>query len=591
MKRFFIGPVLFLFIMCYDAMGQKLNDLTAFRKPGASWKIVGNIEADYQNENFINVQNGTGILVNTPAKKQKGSDLYTTQEYGDCDLSLEFLLPKNSNSGIYLQGRYEIQICDSWGRQHISASDNGAIYPGYDESRGVGNESFDGYTPRINASRAPGLWQKLFISFRAPQFDKSGKKTANAKILKIELNGTLIHENVELTHPTRGAVGDDEVPKGPLRIQGDHGAIAFRNIVVNNYYGEQPSFSGLKYSLYKGKFEFIPDYSEYEPELEANAEQLTTSFIPREEDFLVRYTADINIKQAGTYLFQRETNGGGYVKVNNEELSNLESYVTKPIYLEAGTYPFEMGYTKPYNWFPTSFGLKISSDNVREFLISDPKSLSRSFPDPIHIDPATHPMMRSFIDLPNGKRLVHAISIGGSQQLHYSYDLDNGVMFQGWRGNFLDAGNMWVGRGDGSSKPLSVPVYFNEAGFPVIKSNASDTAGRGFLNLGYETGKEQTTIFKYNAYGASIDDAIQILESGKGLRRKLTVTNGPGDLWYKITEGKNIERQGKSLFVIDDKTYFIELDDPKTAVTIKQIDGKYMMLAPLTSGLSYSILF
>lgn len=590
MKRFFIGSVLFLVILSFNARGQKLNDLAAFRKPGASWKIAGNVVTDYSSESFTWIQEGTGILVNIPSKKQKGSDLYTAQEYGDIDLNLEFLLPKNSNSGIYLQGRYELQLSDSWDQQHISASGNGAIYPRYDESRGAGNESFDGYAPRINVSRAPGLWQKLFISFRAPKFDKTGKKTANAKILKVELNGTLIHENVELSGPTRGGE-NNEVSKGPLRIQGDHGPAAFRNIVVNNYYGEQPSFSNLKYTLYKGKFEFIPDYSEYELEGEANTGQLTTSFIPREDEFLVRYTADINIKQAGTYLFLRETNGGGYVRVNNEELSNLESYVTKPIHLEAGTYPFEMGYTKPFNWFPTSFGLKVSSDNVREFLISDPKSLSRSFPDPVHIDPVTHPMMRSFIDLPNGKRLVHAISIGGAQQLHYSYDLDNGTMFQAWRGDFLDAGNMWVGRGDGSSKPLSLPVYFNEASFPVTGSNTADTAERKFLNLGYETGKDQTMIFKYNAYGASFDDAIQILESGKGLKRKLSVSNAKDGLWYKIAEGKNIEQQAKSLFVIDDKTYFVQLDDPKTAVTIKQIDGKYVMLVPLTNGLSYSIFF
>ncbi|MBO9573050.1 MAG: DUF1080 domain-containing protein, partial [Chitinophagaceae bacterium] len=526
------GLALFLICLKIAATAQngKILQLSDFNNPGPSWKTAAAVTAEYTSENFTGIQDGTGILVNQPTKKQKGADLYTKEEYGDFDLSLEYLIPKNSNSGIYLQGRYEIQIADSWGKQHISAFDNGGIYPSWDEKRGVGNESYDGSVPRINASRAPGLWQKLFISFQAAKFDNNGNKISNAKILKIELNGTLIHENIELMRPTRGAMSNNEVVKGPLRLQGDHGAVAFRNITVSNYYGQQPTFTDLKYSLYKGRFEFIPDYSEYEPEAEAKLDQLTTRFLTRADEFLIRYTGSVNIKQAGTYIFQRETNGAGYVKVNNQELSTLESYITKPIHLEAGTYPFEMGYTKPYNWFTTSFGLKVSSDNVREFLISDIKSLDRSFPDPVHIDPVAYPMMRSFIDLPNEKRLVHAISIGGADHLHYSYDLDNGALFQSWRGGFLDAANMWVGRGDGSSKALSTPVYFNNAELPVVKNN-NDTTGKNFLHIGYETAKDQTTTFKYNAYGATVTDAIQLLESGKGLKRTISASNADSLLY------------------------------------------------------------
>lgn len=572
--------------------GAALNDLQSFTN-AASWKMAAHVTADYSGETFSGIKEGTGIIVNAPTKKQKGTDISTKKEYGDVDISLEFLLPANSNSGIFLQSRYEIQLRDSWGKPHISAVDNGGIYPRYDSSRGTGNEEYEGYAPRINVSRAPGLWQKLSIAFQAPRFDANGKKTANAKILKIELNGTLIHENIELTGPTRGTHHNDEVAKAPLLIQGHNGPVALRNVLINDYYGAQPAFSDLTYSIYKGKFEFIPDYSEYEPEQESKIDQLTTSFLTREEDFLVRYTGKVHIKQAGTYLFLRETNGGGYVKVNNEHVSSLESYDTKPVQLEAGSYPFEMGYTKPYNWFPTSFGLKVSADNVREFLISDPKSLSRSFPDPVHIHAATHPMMRSFIDLPDGKRLVHAISVGGGQQLHYSYDLDNGALFQAWRGEFLDAGSMWVGRGDGSAKPLSAPIYFNKARFPLIVSEdiPTDTAGSAFHYLGYETATEQTTIFKYSAYGASIDDAVQIDPSGKELKRKVTAANAPGNLQFIIAEATNIEELAKGLFAVDDRTYFIRFDNPKTTVTIKDVEGKKLMIAPLTTILSYSIVF
>ena len=72
------------------------------------------------------------------------------------------------------------------------------------------------------------------ISFQAPRFDAEGKKIAAAKMLKVELNGITLHENVELLGPTRSSIAG-EVPKGPLMFQGDHGSVAFRNLVVKSF--------------------------------------------------------------------------------------------------------------------------------------------------------------------------------------------------------------------------------------------------------------------------------------------------------------------------------------------------------------------
>ena len=68
------------------------------------------------------------------------------------------------------------------------------------------------------------------MTFRAPRFDKDGKKTANAVFVKVVHNGKIIHENVEVTGPTRSAAFRDEKPLGPLMLQGDHGPVAYRNI-------------------------------------------------------------------------------------------------------------------------------------------------------------------------------------------------------------------------------------------------------------------------------------------------------------------------------------------------------------------------
>jgi len=144
--------------------------------------------------------------------------LLTTLEHGDCQLTLEFKVPKGSNSGVYFQGQYEVQILDSFGKadKDLKYGDCGGIY--------------NTAPPKTNASRMPGEWQTFDVIFQAPRFDEKGKKIANAKFVKVIHNGVVIHENVEVKSPTTAALGGPERANGPLMLQGDHGPVAFRNI-------------------------------------------------------------------------------------------------------------------------------------------------------------------------------------------------------------------------------------------------------------------------------------------------------------------------------------------------------------------------
>jgi len=153
-------------------------------------------------------------LVNTRAQ---GVDAYTKQEHGDCKLSLEFMVPKGSNSGVYLMGEYEVQILDSFGKEEVGPGDLGGIY---------------GYSaPKENAAKAPGEWQKMEIDFLAPKFEE-GKKVGNARFLKVVINGKTVQENVEVKAPTLSCLTGKEKPKGPLMLQGDHGPVAFRKMLL-----------------------------------------------------------------------------------------------------------------------------------------------------------------------------------------------------------------------------------------------------------------------------------------------------------------------------------------------------------------------
>jgi hypothetical protein len=78
----------------------------------------------------------------------------------------------------------------------------------------------------------PGQWQSFDVTFRAPRFDASGNKVANALFEKVIHNGVVVHENAEVTGSTRAAAYKDEKSTGPLMLQGDHGPVAYRNIWV-----------------------------------------------------------------------------------------------------------------------------------------------------------------------------------------------------------------------------------------------------------------------------------------------------------------------------------------------------------------------
>ena len=156
---------------------------------------------------------GTPGLVNVGT----GVDLYTNDKFGDCTISLEVMVPKGSNSGVYVMGEYEVQILDSWGKEKVTKGDMGGLY--------------NTAEPRKNASKKPGEWQTLEMVFQAPKFE-GDKKTANATFVKVVLNGETIHEHVEMQGPTPACLTGKESSTGPIMFQGDHGPVAFRNIKV-----------------------------------------------------------------------------------------------------------------------------------------------------------------------------------------------------------------------------------------------------------------------------------------------------------------------------------------------------------------------
>jgi len=201
-----------------DLSGWKLRD----DKADPTWKIVSSVKLDPANPKKLVGEGGGGaadsVLLRIPA--EKASDLVSEKNFGDCEVHLEFFLAKDSNSGVFLMGQYEVQITDSFGiaDNKLQAGECGGI-PWLK-------------APAINACKAPGEWQTLDIVFRAPKFDGAGKKTANARFVSITLNGKKVQENLEVPEPTGSELDGGEKPTGPLMLQGNEGVVAFRNVII-----------------------------------------------------------------------------------------------------------------------------------------------------------------------------------------------------------------------------------------------------------------------------------------------------------------------------------------------------------------------
>lgn len=149
-----------------------------------------------------------GVLINDPVnqegKRVNFGNLRTDREFEDFNLKLEVNVPEHSNSGVYLRGMYEIQVVDSYGKE-LDSHNMGGLY-----SR---------VAPVVAAERKGGEWQTMDI-------------TLCDRHVTVILNGKKIIDNQPAYGPTGGAMIADVFKPGPIYLQGDHGKVSYRNLVL-----------------------------------------------------------------------------------------------------------------------------------------------------------------------------------------------------------------------------------------------------------------------------------------------------------------------------------------------------------------------
>lgn len=573
----------------YTAM--PLDDLSAFRSPGSNWQIAGAVYADRATEHALTSEPGTGVLINQPSTSAR-DNLFTAFEHGDLELELDVMMPKGSNSGLYLQGRYELQLLDSWGVEYPRYSDMGGIYQRWDEARGAGQEGYEGHPPRQNAARAPGLWQHLYILFHAPRFDAAGRKTANAKLVKVELNGVVLHENVEVTGPTRGPAFADEGPTGPLMIQGDHGPLAFRNIRYKLYRDQQIHLTDLRYRTFEGVFEGLPDVSMLPPSQEGALDGLRWDLDGVEDQFARVIEGQVEVPASGLYAFdlslgwftgdphfQDKKIGGGVLEIGGQEVlrhPGVEQTAQATAMLEAGRQPFRLTYYKNRAWAAPRLALYAEGPGVPRQALNAPGTLSARGPSaPLAVEPQGEVrLLRSFI-MHGGTKKTRALSVGDPTGVHYTVDLGTGALLYAWRGPFLDTAPMWRSRGsDQLARPTGSVLTL--PGTPVVAGSAQPLVLQGYAldEAGHAT-------IDYEAGGVRVSDQMQPDPTGTYLMRTLhfEATNGAPDLSIQLAAGSAIEQLPDGSFAVDDHTYYIQAEG--ASPQIREAAGGQALVLPV----------
>ena len=183
----------------YD--GTNLDAWKRVKKSSHTWKITKNGALEV----------GKGNIV-------------TREKFTDSRIHLEFRTPlmphqhgqARGNSGIYIQGRYEVQVLDSFG-----------LDPHY---RGCG-AIYLVASPQINATLPPTEWQTYDIEFRAARFDQNGNKISSA-CLTVKHNGLLVHDQVQVHRPTKGYLDLEENQPAGIMLQDHHNPVQYRNIWI-----------------------------------------------------------------------------------------------------------------------------------------------------------------------------------------------------------------------------------------------------------------------------------------------------------------------------------------------------------------------
>lgn len=572
-----------------------LNNLEAFQSPANNWNIIGAAQAGY-NDTILNTAKGEGILFNNYNRSiqfQPGRNLMTKMEHGDMVIEMDIMIPKGSNSGIYLQSRYEVQINDSWGVKAPKQADMGGIYERWKNDKG-----YEGKAPMKNACLAPGLWQHLEISFQAPRFDASGKKSMDAKFNYVKLNGITLHENIYVSGPTRAAAFEDEKTYGPLMIQGDHGQIAIRNVKYAPQDELKAGLTNVSYQYFEKSAKTPEEAAKTKPNAQGQNVQLDARLASARDKYFIQFEGKLNVPVKDVYTFSMLYTGDGSLEIDGKKVIGPEwthtgGYpVDGTASLDAGDHSFKLWINKDVEWARTGLSLYIEKPNSRAVALHSPASMPERAPAPlIAVKAESQPeLIRSFM-MHNNRKLTHVLSVGDPSKVHYAYDLLQGSILQIWKGDFLNTTEMWHERGEPqTATPLGAPIVLSGTS-PIYDKTLTKDSIADYQYKGYTIAATGHPQFQYTFKKLSLQDQIVPADNSRGIKRTITVTGeGKDKTMIRIAQAKSITPLGNGLYSMGDQEFFVQLV-PGTFPRIENYQGGQVLLMNANDPIQYQLIW
>jgi hypothetical protein len=236
--------------------------------------------------------------------------------------------------------------------------------------------------------------------------------------------------------------------------------------------------------------------------------------------------------------------------------------------------------------------LYIEKANSRAVALHAPASIPERGPAPlIAVRSEKEPeIIRSFM-MHKNKKLTHVISVGDPSQMHYSYDLMQGGILQVWKGDFLNATDMWHERGEPqTASALGAPVVMAGTCPIYEKTNKLDSIA-DYQYKGYTLNELRQPTFNYDYKKIKVQDKITPNEKLKGLNRLITVSGeGKEKLMVRIGHGSAITPLGSGLYGINNQAYYIQIA-PGIVPKIESYNNQLVLLLPASEPIQYQIIW
>jgi hypothetical protein len=436
------------------------------------------------------------------------------------------------------------------------------------------------------------------ISFQAPKFDASGKKTHSAKFIFVKLNGITLHENIIVSGPTRASAFEDEKAYGPISFQGDHGVIAIKNIRYAPQEELKASLSDLRYAYFEKSAKTPEEAAKTKPTSSGVTPVLDSRLASARDLFFLQFEGKLKLPVKDNYTFTMLYSGDASLEIDGKPVivptwNHLGGYpVVASAMLDAGEHQFKLWINKELNWSSPGLSLFIEKPNSRAVALHTPASMPERIPAPLIAVQAdgSPELVRSFMEH-NNRKLTHVLSVGDPHQVHYAYDLLQGGILQVWKGDFLNATEMWYERGEPQTASALGAAKTLAGNCLIYNPSLTKDSVTAYQYKGYTLGGNGLPTFKYEYQNLQLQDHIQAMDNSRGLSRTIHIEGSQlENMKIRIAQGSTIKKIDNGIYVVGDQAYFITMD-ASLSPTIENYLGQQVLVLPAKEKMHYNIIW